>query len=89
MIPEPRRPEPRVAVVTPQQRAAIRELAHDGATNTEIARRLGISYSGAGNLVSLAVQACGCTDRTQLVVQLLRGQLKLRVEDHRGLRMRP
>lgn len=74
---------PRVAVVTPLQRRIIGELTRDGATNTEIAKRLRLTPGNVGMHVYRICERCEVHNRTELVVVLLRGQLRLRVETQR------
>lgn len=83
-MPEP--DQPRVVVVTPQQRAVIGHLTWDGADNAEIARRLGISYECVRSHLARALRATGYDNRTELAVALLRKRLLLKTEDHRGRR---
>jgi len=77
--------EPRVVEVSPIERAVIGELAADGATNPVIARRLGITHESVRNRLKIVMRRTGHDTRTALVVDLLRGRLKLRVVE-RGRR---
>lgn len=72
------RPVPRIAVVTPAQRAVVVELARDGAPNHVIARRLGIDIETVKTHLRRAMAASGCTSRTALVAALLHGEVRLR-----------
>lgn len=64
--------------MTQAQRAVIGELTHDGATNATIARRLSISEHTVKSHLKDAMKATGSLNRTALVVDLLRGYVKLR-----------
>ena len=76
----------RVATVTRAQAAVIAELACDGAGNAQIAERLGITEHTVKTHLKNALRACGCANRAELAVALLRGRLKLRVTGARGPR---
>jgi DNA-binding NarL/FixJ family response regulator len=78
--------EPRLVTVTPRQRAVVGELARDGADNPTIALRLGITSHTVKSHVKHVISAVGADNRTHLVVLLLRGHVRLRVEDNRGRR---
>ena len=72
-------PAPRLAVVTPAQRAVIGELTRDGADNPTIGLRLDISEHTVKTHVKAALKATGADNRTHLVCLLLRGHVRLRV----------
>lgn len=69
---------PRVAVISRAEYAVIRELAHDGADNAEIADRLGISVDTVKCHFKGVMKATGEPTRTALAVGLLRGRIVLR-----------
>lgn len=71
--------EPRIAVVTRQQGAVVRELTRDGATDPEIAARLHISVWTVKSHMKGALKAAGQPNRTALAVALFRGQVVLGV----------
>lgn len=74
--------EPRVITVTPRERAVMVELAADGASNAEIAERLGLTTEGVANRFKALMRRTGYTSRTVMAVDLLRGRLKLRVVEN-------
>lgn len=76
--------DPRLVVVTPMVRKVVGELARDGADDATIGLRLGISQWTVKSHVKKALAAIGADNRTHLVCLLLRGQVRLRVEDNRG-----
>ncbi len=55
------------------------ELAADGATNAQIAERLGLTTDGVANRLKNLMRRTGYSSRTALAVDLLRGRVKLRV----------
>jgi DNA-binding NarL/FixJ family response regulator len=73
---------PRIITVTARERAVIVELAADGASNAEIAERLGLTTEGVANRFKNLMRRTGYTSRTALAVDLLRGRVKLRVIDN-------
>lgn len=77
-------PEPRVVTVTPMVRKVIGEITRDGPINAVIAERLGIAEDTVKSHIKAALRAVGCDNRTALVCALLRGQVKVRVEDNRS-----
>jgi DNA-binding NarL/FixJ family response regulator len=77
-------PQPRLVVLTPQQRAVIGHLAADGADDQQIARRLGISLWTVRSHMKAALQRTGARSRTQLAVWLLRRQIVVRVQKQSG-----
>lgn len=81
---------PRTIEVTRRERAVIVELAADGASSEEIARRLGLTPEGVANRFKALLRRTGYNSRTALVVDLLRGRLKLSVVDRlNGGRINP
>lgn len=74
---------PRVITVTPAQRAVIAELTCDGANSRDIADRLGTCAHSVDNQIGQVLRRTGLHSRTQLVVALMRGRLKLRTADRR------
>lgn len=77
-----------VATVTPSQRDVIRELACDGPSNAEIGDRLGIREDTVKTHMRAALEATGCPNRTALALAVVRGRVRLHVEDHRGDHLR-
>ena len=82
------RPVPRIAVLTPAQRAVVVELARDGAPNHVIARRLGIDTETVKTHLRRAMAASDCTSRTALVAALLRREVVLRTVGQAAKRAR-
>lgn len=70
--------EPRLIILTPAQRTVLGELTRDGASNTEIAKRLNIGAGTVRNHLHAVHQATGITSRTAMVVALLRRQFVVR-----------
>jgi DNA-binding NarL/FixJ family response regulator len=69
----------RTLPVTSQHMDVLRELLHDGADNAEIADRLDLDVQTVKSHLRRLLAAAGCQTRTELVVRVLRGQLRLRV----------
>lgn len=74
---------PRIIDVTPSQRDVAAELAADGASDQDIAERLGLTYGTVRQHVHGLLVATGCANRTHLAVALLRGRIRLRARDRR------
>ena len=58
-------------------------LLRDGADNATIGRRLHITERTVANHLTAALAATGCPSRTSLVVEVLRGRLRLRTHPPR------
>jgi DNA-binding NarL/FixJ family response regulator len=82
-VPEQRRGDRVNVVFTPAQIRILDELIRDGATNTQIADRLGLTVNTVKCQLWRAMHATGCTDRAQLAVRLLRGDIAYDVSDRR------
>ena len=82
MVRHPPRPgssaNPPVVELTPRQFEVINELAHDGATNAEIAERLGMSLHNVGVRMGEIMSRTGYHDRTALAVALIRRRILVR-----------
>jgi DNA-binding CsgD family transcriptional regulator len=70
--------KPRLAVLTPAQRRVLGELVKDGASNPEIARRLGVSLDTVKSHMKVILAVTGCGDRAAVVADCLRGRLVIR-----------
>lgn len=72
-------PAPRLVILTPRQRAVLGELARDGADNPTIGARLGISEQTVKHHIKGVLAAFDRTTRTAVVVDCLRGHVRVRV----------
>lgn len=70
---------PRTVVVSRAQAAVLAELACDGASNAEIANRLGISEWTVKSHMKGLARAFDRRDRAAIVVDYLRRQVVVRV----------
>jgi DNA-binding CsgD family transcriptional regulator len=77
-------PQPRVVVLTPQQRKTIGQLTHDGASDAAIAARMGLSTWTVNRHLTAAVKRTGARSRVQLVVWLMKRQVVIRTENRSG-----
>lgn len=80
---DPGGPTRRVIDLTPAQAAVIRELACDGATNAEIADRLGVTRWTVKTHVRAVMTRADIHDRAALAVAVLRRRVCIRIADHR------
>lgn len=71
----------RVVELTRRQFDVVKELACDGATNEEIAERLGLSVDTIKTYMQGVRRATGIKDRTALAVALVRRQVVVRITD--------
>lgn len=67
----------RTVVVSPAQYRVLRALLHDGADNDTLARRLGIGVPTIKDHLRVLFAATGTTTRTELVVAVLRGRVRV------------
>lgn len=74
----------RLVILTPTQRTVLGELTRDGAENTVIAARLGMSEHTVKSHVKGILKAFGCSSRTAVVVDCLRGRVQVRVVNRSG-----
>lgn len=72
----------RIARVGRAQYAVINELTCDGASNEQIAERLGCDVETVKSHIKTALAATGCHTRTELAVAILRGRILLNVDRH-------
>lgn len=73
---------PLTVTVSATQRRILAQLAHDGADNTTIARRLGMSKHTVGQRIHEVLRTTPYTNRTALAVALIHGRLRLRCRGH-------
>jgi DNA-binding NarL/FixJ family response regulator len=69
----------RIAMITDTESRVAAELLADGAANREIADRLGVSEDTVKSHIKRLLAAADCHTRTEFVVRVLRGQVRLRV----------
>lgn len=75
--------EPRVVQLTRRERDVVAELACDGASNAEIAERLGITEDTVKTVMRNALAAVGSANRTALAVDILRRRVLIDVVKQR------
>ena len=63
---------PLLASLTRREEEVLRELSRDGATNKDIARRLGIREGTVAAHIAEAMRRTGAATRTELVILLIR-----------------
>lgn len=71
----------RLVTITPAQARVLRELLNDGASNVTIARRLRVSTESVKSHTKALFRHFGVSNRAALVVEVLTGRQKYRVED--------
>lgn len=69
----------RIARVTPREYAVACELLADGAGNSEIGDRLGISEDTVKSHIKGLLWRTGCVTRTEVAVKVMRGIIQLKV----------
>lgn len=74
----PFRPPCRVVDVTHRESQVAYNLVWDGADNATIARRLGLAEETVKHYMKSVLRRTGYATRTQLVVAMLRGEVRLR-----------
>lgn len=78
-----------IAVLTRAQRAVLGQLTEDGASDLEIADRLGLAEQTVKAHMKAIFKATGCRNRTALVVACLRGRLSIRTVTSRTSELLP
>lgn len=79
---------PRLVVLTPRQRAVLGQLTRDGADNATIGARLGISEQTVKHHMKGILAAFGQSTRIGVVIDCLRGHVRVRVRDDSGTHWR-
>lgn len=72
-----------VIELTRSQMDVVRELAHDGAKNEEIAERLSLSVHTVKTHIRDSLRAAGLNDRTALAVALARRRMVVKLRPSR------
>ena len=69
---------PVIAGVTTSQRRVLAEFMCDGASNAQIAERLGLDVETVKSHISAVLAVSGCHSRAELAIKLMRRQVVLR-----------
>lgn len=79
---------PRVITLTPRQREVLGQLTHDGADDATIAARLGVTDQTIKSHIKNILRAFGVPNRTAVVVDCLRGRVRVKVQNNSGAHFR-